>query len=332
MSAALTLAGVAAGIGAGALGLRRLLHEAILRGLRAPREPHERPIESMALPGGRIERLAVRTEGGRRLAAWLATPACSEARPLPLVATVHGWGSNASALWPAVPALVDAGHAVLLFDARCHGESDDEPFTSMPRFAEDLAAALRHVLGDPRVDPARVALLGHSVGAGAALLLASRSAAALPLTNPPRPPMRPALPPIRAVVSLSAFAHPHEMMRRFLAEHRVPYPVLGWYVLRHVQNVIGARFDDIAPVRSIASVRCPVLLVHGLQDATVPHADALRLRASASRSELLSVAGDHDLREALAPHLPALLRFLEQALAPAAQGREAITRRDRAPS
>jgi hypothetical protein len=48
------------------------------------------------------------------------------------------------------------------------------------------------------------------------------------------------------VASLAAFAHPREVMRGFMAEKRVPYPVAGWYVMRHVQRVIGARFDDIA--------------------------------------------------------------------------------------
>ena len=95
--------------------------------------------------------------------------------------------------------------------------------------------------GSPTSPPTGSALLGHSVGAAAALLHASRHH------------------DVRAVVSLSAFAHPREVMRRFMAEKRVPYPVLGWYVLRHVQRVIGVSFDDIAPLTTLARVRCPVL-------------------------------------------------------------------------
>jgi uncharacterized protein len=165
----------------------------------------------------------------------------------------------------------------------------------MPRFAEDIAAGLAWLRMQPEIDTDRLALLGHSVGAAACLLHASRQH------------------DVRAVVSLSAFAHPREVMRRWMREKRVPYPVLGWYVLRHVQQVIGASFDDIAPLATLARVRCPVLLVHGRDDATVPFADAQRLLAVSARATLLPVAGDHDLRGTLMPHAGELVEFLRLA-------------------
>ncbi|WP_237716022.1 alpha/beta fold hydrolase, partial [Rubrivivax gelatinosus] len=88
---------------------------------------------------------------------------------------------------------------MLLLDARCHGGSDDEAFTSMPRFAEDIAAGLAWLGTRPEVRADRLALVGHSVGAAASLLHAARVGG------------------VRGVVSLSAFAHPDEVMRRFLA-------------------------------------------------------------------------------------------------------------------
>jgi uncharacterized protein len=79
--------------------------------------------------------------------------------------------------------------------------------------------------------------------------------------------------------------------------------------LEHVQEVIGEPFDHIAPERQLAYIRCPVLLVHGEQDRTVPLSDAHRLRALLRSGELLVVAGDHDLRASLAPHAGQLVRF-----------------------
>ncbi len=102
-------------------------------------------------------------------------------------------------------------------------------------------------------------------------------------------------------------------MRRFLAAHRIPYPVVGAAVLRHVQAVIGTRFDPIAPLHTIRAVRCPVLLVHGRGDATVPFDDALRLARAAPAARLLAVEGGHDLREALAPHAADIVAFLTAA-------------------
>jgi pimeloyl-ACP methyl ester carboxylesterase len=212
---------------------------------------------------------------------------------------MHGWGANASTMASVVPPLHAAGFAVLLLDARCHGRSDDEPFTSMPRFAEDIAAGLAWLRTQPGIAADRLTLLGHSVGAAAALLHASQHH------------------DVRAVISVSAFAHPHELMRRFLAEKHVPYPVLGWYVLRHVQGLIGATFDKIAPLHTIVQVHCPILLVHGRGDATVPVGDAARLRAMSGRARVLLVDGDHDLRVPLAEHAPAMVEFLRAACAAA---------------
>lgn len=282
---------------AGLWGARRLLHGAILHGLRAPRLPHGPDRVRGDLAPDLVRQVCIAGPHGKQLVGWLVAPAHASRLPAPAVLVMHGWGANASIMWPVVPPLHAAGFAVLLIDARCHGLSDDESFTSMPRFAEDIAAGLAWLRTQPEVAADRLALLGHSVGAAAALLHASRHH------------------DVRAVVSLSAFAHPHEVMRRFMVERRVPYPVLGWYVLRHVQRVIGARFDDIAPLHTIVRVRCPILLVHGRGDATVPVGDAKRLKAASSHARLLLVGGDHDLRESMAAHAPALVGFLQAACA-----------------
>lgn len=274
---------------------RAAAHALILRGLRAPRvaaqvNPQDlgfaaRPVH---LPG----------PNGKTLFAWFI-PALGVAQA-PAVLVMHGWGANASMMLSSAAPLSDAGFALLLIDARCHGASEDEAFTSLPRFAEDIEAGLDWLALAPQVDATRMAVIGHSVGAGAALLSATLRA------------------DIRAVISISAFAHPYEVMRRFLATHHIPYFAVGWYVLRHVQHVIGARFDDIAPLRSIAHVRCPVLLVHGKDDDMVPFEDARRLLAAgrAGQVELLAVDGRHDPIEALQAEQRQLVGFLKACLAP----------------
>jgi len=290
------------GVAGGALGLRLLAHRAILQGLRAPRVAHDGPGHGWPPGSGVVREVPVPGPRGRRLAGWLVLPpgACTGSlpAPVPAVLVIHGWGANAALMAPVVPPLRAAGFAVLLIDARCHGRSDDEVFTSMPRFAEDIAAGLSWLRREPGIDPGRLAVLGHSVGAAAALLHAAR------------------VPDVRAVISLSAFAHPREVMRRFMAERRVPYPVVGWYVMRHVQRVIGARFDEIAPLHTLPRVRCPVLLVHGRSDTTVPFGDARRLQAASAGAELLALDADHDLRHALPEHAERVTDFLTRAFAP----------------
>lgn len=279
-------------------GWRWLMHRALLRGLRPARLGHAPPLEHRPLGAGRLQRIAVTGSRGQRLALWLARPAAAvSAEPRSTVVAVHGWGANASTLWPVVQPLIDQGLAVALFDVSSHGDSSGEDFCSLPRFADDLAAVLSRLRAEPGLASERIALLGHSVGAAAVILHAARRA------------------DVRAVVSLSAFAHPREMMERWMTAHHVPRRWLGEVVLAHVQQTIGARFDDIAPLKQLPRVRCPVLLVHGRHDATVPLADGLRLLAAQPQAAWLAVDADHDLREALTPHLPDIVAFLRSSLA-----------------
>jgi len=274
-------------------GLRAVLHQLILRGLRAPRVVHHL-FDSTADATGHAVRLA--TANGKTLFGWFVPlPGVHRA---PTVLVMHGWGANAAMMAACLAPLKSAGMAVLLLDARCHGLSDDDNFTSLPRFAQDIQAGLDWLTQQPAVDGQRLAVIGHSVGAGAALLCAARGR------------------DVRAVVSISAFAHPYEVMRRLMASKHIPYPVFGWYVLRHVQRVIGERFDDIAPLHSIVQVRCPVLLVHGTEDETVPFEDAQRIQAAggAGRVVLMGVAGHHDPSDALEEELPQVVDFLRRAL------------------
>jgi dienelactone hydrolase len=166
-------------------------------------------------------------------------------------------------------------------------------------FADDLDAALDWLGQQPGVDAQRLAAIGHSVGAAAVLLVASRR------------------PGLAAAVSVSAFAHPEQVMRRWLAAYRVPFWPLGWLVNRYIEAVIGTRFDPIAPQATLAQARCPVLLLHGRQDSTVPLADARTLMRcrGAARATLLELDGTHEGFTLPAEAEQAVLDFLAQTLA-----------------
>ena len=284
------LAAAVAGLG----GLLHLFHRRLRAGLAAPRVPLA---HGLAVHGVAGETVRLATRRGRRLAGWWLP---GERRGT--VVITHGWGANRELMLPVARPLQAAGWNVLLFDARNHGDSDADTFSSMPRFAEDTDAALAWLRARPGMRDAPVALLGHSVGAAAVLLAASRRD------------------DVSAVVSLSAFAHPDGMMRRWLAAKRLPFFPLGWYVLRYVELVIGHRFDAIAPVNTLPRVRRPVLLVHGRDDGVIPPSDAEWLHASrgSTPARLHLLPGDHDLSQHLEAELPALLAFLETALAEAA--------------
>jgi len=267
-------------------------HALIRWSLRAPRVVEQ---STPATLGLKYSETQILTANGKRLFAWLIPAPGRGASPA--LVLLHGWGGNAEMMLPLAAPLHRAGYTLLLVDARNHGRSDPDTFSSMPRFAEDLDHALYWLKWQPGVDPRRVGVIGHSVGAAAALLAASRRD------------------DLAAVVSVAAFAHPETVMRRMLAAWRVPYIPFGWYILHYVQHVIGYSFDDIAPLNTIWRIRCPVLLVHGTEDVTVPVAEAQALYAwrCDGTGRLLLVKGSHDSYEDLERQIGDLIDFLDQA-------------------
>lgn len=247
---------------------------------------------------------AVRIAGARglHLFAWYI-PAL-QGNPAPAVVLMHGWGGNASTLLPAAQALHRAGYAVLLPESRNHGRSDRDDHSSLPRFAQDLDSALDWLKAQPGVDTARVAALGHSVGGAAALLSASRRR------------------DLSAVISVSAFAHPEQVMRRWLSAWHIPYWPLGWLVNRYVEQVIGQRFAAIAPVATLRKILCPVMLVHGRQDTTVPISEARRIlhHCGPANTILLVLDGTHESFADMELAMGHLQAFLSQACAAAMAG------------
>lgn len=262
------------------------------RGLRALRVVESASLAQLGL-SGRAVRLP--TQRGKQLFGWLLPGFGNQ--PAAAVVVLHGWGANAEMMLPLARPVQAAGFTVLLIDARNHGASDADTFSSMPRFAEDLDAAIDWLKTQPEVLPGHIAVIGHSVGAAAALLSASRRR------------------DLAGVISLAAFAHPADMMRRWLATKGLPYFPLGWYVLHYVQHVIGHRFDAIAPLNTLPRITCQVLLVHGADDSTVPVSDAHAIfaRRPSERVQLRVLPGEHDATDELERHTDELIAFLHSA-------------------
>ena len=274
---------------AGAILAPLLIH----RAYRAPRAPKHGTPADLGLP---CRAIRIPTANGKRLFAWFIPPVQGLENG-PAVAVMHGWGGNAGHMLPFASLLHGEGYAVLLLDARNHGDSDNDSFSSMPRFAEDLEHGLDWLGRQPRIDRQQLFLLGHSVGASAALLVASRRH------------------DLAGVVSLAAFAHPADLMRRQMRSHHIPYLPIGWLVLRYIERTIQVSFDAIAPCNTIRQLTCHVLLVHGEQDDTVPLADAHRIynnRLDDQVELLLLPDTGHDSREAILTHGGSLLAFLQR--------------------
>ena len=223
----------------------------------------------------------------KRLHAWFI-PGVETA---PAVVVLHGWGGTAADMLPIAPGLNDLGLHALFLDARTHGLSDEEDFMSMPRFAEDLETAVAWL--SERDDVTTIGVIGHSVGAAAAILVASRNSS------------------VDAVVAVASFAHPEELMWRAM-----PYPApMKWTLLRVIRQMIGVSYDDIAPRNRIGEVKAPLLLIHGDADEVVPVSDALSLRDHQPNCTLIVVpGGNHSDLAAYEPYFGDVAEFLRRTL------------------
>jgi len=225
---------------------------------------------------------------GKRLHAWWV-PTEGTA---PAVIVLHGWGGTSADMLPIGPGLHQSRFHALFLDARKHGQSDTEDFMSMPRFAEDLDAAVRML--HARDDVTRVGVIGHSVGASASIYAAAGDT------------------PLDAVVAVASFAHPGEMM-----QENFPFPApITWVILRIVERMIGHSYDEIAPRNRIGDVTVPVMLMHGKNDSVIPATDSMELHERLPGSRLILVPdGTHSDLDKFEPYFEEVDAFLRESLA-----------------
>ena len=256
-------------------------------GFRIPGNPEKTDPGRMGIA---YQTVSIPTVSHKHLFGWLL--------PVPgatsTLVVLHGWGGNAEQMLPLALPFHQAGMNVLLIDSRSHGRSDKDSFSSLPKFAEDLEKAIEWLKLKYPEYSRKIALLGHSVGGGAVLLAASRQS------------------DIDAVISISAFAHPKWMMQRFLKQHHIP-DFLIIFIIRYVEWVIGYRYEEIAPINTVCRIKCPVLLVHGKADLTVPVEDALLIKRKCWRSNirlLIVENAGHESVEKIKTHKKELVGFL----------------------
>jgi dipeptidyl aminopeptidase/acylaminoacyl peptidase len=166
----------------------------------------------------------------------------------------HGVGDNNTSAMACF--FSDAGFRVFQFDYRGFGHSDQAPLSN-PGFADDAVAALRYLRSRPDVDPKRVLIYGHSMGAAYALAAAAEA-------NKEGD-------PVRAVITANGFSS-----WRLVANYHLP--ILG-FVLGGVR---GADPADWATQLGDTSY----LVTHVQDDDVVPVENASRLYSAAARARV----------------------------------------------
>lgn len=189
-----------------------------------------------ASAGIRIEDCAITTSDGVRLHAWW----CRPSRPARAVVLLfHGNAGNLADRADMLVDLTRLSAEVLIVDYRGYGRSEGRP--SERGLQADADAAWSFLTAERGTPPARVVLVGESLGGAVAIELASRAEPA-------------------GLVVQSSFTSIPDMAA-------VHMPFIPRFLIR-------TRMDSAA---AIGHVSCPVLVIHSPRDEIVPYSMGRRL-------------------------------------------------------
>jgi alpha-beta hydrolase superfamily lysophospholipase len=256
-------------------------------GFRAPRIVEQSTPKDLSLE---YQDISILSKNNKKLYGWFLPIKNSQKT----IIILHGWGGNIEMMLPIALPFHRAGFNVLLFDSRGHGQSDSDTFSSLPRFAGDLDASIDWLKSTHSKASQKIVLLGHSVGAGAVLLSASKRT------------------DIGAVISISAFAHGEWMMKRYLSNIYIP-KILIKLILHYVAWLIGMKFAQFAPMNTACKISVPVLIAHGIDDKLVPVTDAHVIvnNCPAGNLTLLEIAeAGHESIDKFEQHSDEILKFM----------------------
>jgi pimeloyl-ACP methyl ester carboxylesterase len=233
--------------------------------LQLPRNPVEDKPD-----WGKVTDTILATEDGGMLEVWRVDP---EGPSRGVVVLAHGWGRNRGRMVSRGRVFGRLGFTTIMHSARDHGKSSPHRFMCAPRFAEDIEAVLRWVQ-----DP--VLLYGHSIGAAAALIAASR--------NPAR---------VKLLFLEGCYARTREALLSLYRRYNWVFGVFfAPMVVLWMEIFWKWALEKVSPVRLAAAIDCPVLIIHGEKDENFPLHHAWRLRDSfpPGRAEtFVAVGSDH---------------------------------------
>ncbi|RMF29626.1 MAG: alpha/beta fold hydrolase [Chloroflexi bacterium] len=216
--------------------------------------------------------------------------------PRPAVVIAHGWPWNRAGtpaqdffarltqsppidlLRPA-QALHQAGFHVLMFDFRNHGLSGSVPYLTFGRDeAADLMGAVRYLRQRPDVDPARVGVLGFSMGGNAVVFACARDEEQA----------------IRAAVAVQP-VRPSVFAPRFAATLLGPLaePTLR-LALRLYHRAGGPLLEEVDPTLVGDLVSTPILYLQGNGDPWGTVRDVRRLYEQATGPKQLKIVPTQD--------------------------------------
>jgi fermentation-respiration switch protein FrsA (DUF1100 family) len=162
--------------------------------------------------------------------------------------------------------LVNQGFSVLLFDFRARGESEGDRSSEGDREQWDVFGAIDYVTGRG-IPVERIGLLGFSLGAGTALLVAAQE------------------PRIPAIVSDSGFLdYMMDLQNLYIGPFRLP----SWFAIFVAfagRIFFKTDFSRVRPAQVVDQIEQPIFFIHGEDDPVISSEETSTLYAISDNPE-----------------------------------------------
>lgn len=230
---------------------------------------------------------------------WIPFSGASKDSPAATLVLIHGWNRNCQRMLPFLDILKDLSLNFLVIDGRGHGENARNHFISQVGFAHDIISALDWLVLQPGVNVQKIGVLGHSIGAAAAMYATSLDTR------------------IAAFIADSGYANPREIIHGYLRDYHIPYFPIGWLMEQYIQMRLRLFFNTIAPENAIRKITVPGLILHGTADRVVPYSNSDRILDGTDSSQIKRVTLDGSTHSDSTDHpefAPAVRGFLSETL------------------
>jgi pimeloyl-ACP methyl ester carboxylesterase len=185
----------------------------------------------------------------------------------PTIVYVHGRTANRMELAPLATAMFDEGYNAVLWD------SESRQISYGPKEVEQVRSIVGSIRSDPHVVMDEVFVVGFSLGAAIAI-----GAAAADTDHA-----------IRGIVADSPYANLKDIASRYMTAFGAIPATVVWpariITFSVVKAMHGIEFDGRNPADWARGVTCPVFLIHGKSDKTIPyrHSEQILQRLDTSR-------------------------------------------------
>ena len=235
----------------------------VLAGALAAPVPRTVGAPPAELPGA--AGVAFPSASGSQIAGWYAAPRGARG----CVVLAHPVRGDRRTMAGRAAFLLEAGYAVLLFDAQAHGESPGEAITFGYLEARDAQAAVS--FAHARCGERPLAFIGLSQGGAAALLA--------------EPPLA-----VRALVLEAVYPTIHEAVENRLRMRLGP--LARWLtplLAAQLEPRLGIAPEQLQPIRGASRLRAPALFIAGAEDRRTTLTESRALHAAAPEPKELWV-------------------------------------------